>query len=168
MELPEAEHEKALEKITVKSCICAGLVMTAYSENDLLKRSDGTGVSLCPGPNMAYFSKKSTLKEMIGHIYGQNNLLNDTYRPHMFIKELGMYIDYLNKEIEDSVKTLNAKKVKYFIGFKDNLNTGINYYENLVEEMKEESDIIKTKFKTELQQFKEVVAEIALPSLETA
>jgi hypothetical protein len=168
MELPEAEHEKALEKITVKSCICAGLVMTAYSENDLLKRSDGTGVSLCPGPNMAYFSKKSTLKEMIGHIYGQNNLLNDTYRPHMFIKELGMYIDYLNKEIEDSVKTLNAKKVKYFIGFKDNLNTGINYYENLVEEMKEESDIIKTKFKTELQQFKEVVAEIALPSLEKA
>ncbi|MGB0881338.1 MAG: hypothetical protein ACPGSO_00180 [Vicingaceae bacterium] len=165
--LSEHEHQKAYDKITVKSCICAGLVMTAYTENDLLKRSDGKGISLCPGPNMAYFSKESTLKEMIGHIYGENNVLNDTYRPHMFIKELGMYIDYLNNEIEESVQNLNAKKVKYFIGFKDNLNSGIAYYENLVEEMKQESDAFKAKFKEELQQFKEVVAQIVLPTLET-
>ena len=167
MGLSDNEHEKALEKITVKSCIYAGLVMTAYSENDILKRSDGAGVSLCPGPNMAYFSKKSSLKEMVGHIYGENNVLNDTYRPHMFIKELGMYIDYLNKEIDDSVQNLNAKRVKYFIGFKANLNSGIEYYENLVGEMKEESDVIKTKFKEELEQFKVVVAQSVLPTLET-
>lgn len=166
--LDKEAHQKAYDKITVKSCICAGLVMTAYSENDLLKRSDGTGVSLCPGPNMAYFSKESTLHEMVDHIYAKNDVLNDTYRPHMFIKELGMYIDYLNKEIEESMETLNAKKVKYFEGFKANLNSGIEYYENLVGEMKEESETIKTKFVEELQQFKEVVAQISLPTLETA
>ena len=129
--LDDLAYKKAYDKITVKSCICSGLVMTAYSENDLLKRSDGKGISLCPGPNMAYFSKKSTLHEMVDHIYGRANVLNDTYRPHMFIKELGMYIDYLNNEIEESVETLNAKKVKYFAGFKANLNSGIEYYENL-------------------------------------
>ena len=166
MNLPEEEYKKAYEKITVKSCICAGLVMTAYSENDMIKRSDGKGISLCPGPNMAYFSKESTLHEMVDHIYGKNNVLNDTYRPHMFIKELGMYIDYLNNEIEESVQTLNAKKVKYFIGFKENLNSGIAYYERLVEEMKEESDVIKLKFKEELEQFKAIVAQIVLPKLE--
>ncbi|MDB4533644.1 hypothetical protein N9242_02150 [Vicingaceae bacterium] len=168
MSLPEDEYKKAYEKITVKSCICAGLVMTAYSENDILKRSDGKGISLCPGPNMAYFSKESTLHEMVDHIYGKKNVLNDTYRPHMFIKELGMYIDYLNKEIEDSVQSLNAKKVKYFIGFKTNLKSGIEYYESLVEEMKEESELIKTNFKWELQQFKDVVEQITLPTLEKA
>jgi hypothetical protein len=168
MSLPEDEYKKAYEKITVKSCICAGLVMTAYSENDILKRSDGKGISLCPGPNMAYFSKESTLHEMVDHIYGKKNVLNDTYRPHMFIKELGMYIDYLNKEIEDSVQSLNAKKVKYFIGFKTNLKSGIEYYESLVEEMKEESELIKTNFKAELQQFKDVVEQITLPTLEKA
>ena len=141
--------------------------MTAYSENDLLKRSDGKGVSLCPGPNMAYFSKKSTLQEMIEHIYGKRNVLNETYRPHMFIKELGMYIDYLNKEIEESIQTLNSKRVKYFEGFKANLTSGIEYYETLVGEMKAESDIIKIKFSEELSQFKEIVKQIKLPTLET-
>ena len=167
MSLPEAEYKVAYGKITVKSCICAGLVMTAYSENDLLKRSDGKGVSLCPGPNMAYFSKKSTLQEMVEHIYGKRNVLNDTYRPHMFVKELGMYIDYLNKEIEESLLTLNAKRVKYFEGFKANLTSGIEYYENLLGEMKEESEVIKTKFSEELNHFKGVVNLIKLPTLET-
>ena len=166
--LPEAEHQKAYDKITVKSCICAGLVMTAYSENDLLKRSDGTGVSLCPGPNLAYFSKKSTLHEMVDHIYGRENVLNDTYRPHMFVKELGMYIDYLNKEIiEEPLQSLNAKRVKYFVGFKANLNSGIEYYENLLSEMKHESDLIKAKFREELASYKIIVAQITLPKLET-
>ena len=166
--LPEAEHQKAYDKITVKSCICAGLVMTAYSENDLLKRSDGTGVSLCPGPNLAYFSKESTLHEMVDHIYGRGNVLNDTYRPHMFVKELGMYIDYLNKEIiEEPLQSLNAKRVKYFVGFKANLNSGIEYYENLLNEMKHESDSIKAKFREELASYKIIVAQITLPKLET-
>lgn len=167
--LPESEHQKAYDKITVKSCICAGLVMTAYSENDLLKRSDGTGVSLCPGPNLAYFSKESSLHEMVDHIYGRENVLNDTYRPHMFVKELGMYIDYLNKEIiEEPLQSLNAKRVKYFVGFKANLNSGIEYYENLLSEMKHESDSIKAKFREELASYKAIVAQIILPSLETA
>tara|TARA_B100000809_G_scaffold52930_1_gene48314 strand:- start:2131 stop:3942 length:1812 start_codon:yes stop_codon:yes gene_type:complete len=166
--LPEAEHQKAYDKITVKSCICAGLVMTAYSENDLLKRADGTGVSLCPGPNLAYFSKESTLHEMVDHIYGRGNVLNDTYRPHMFVKELGMYIDYLNKEIiEEPLQSLNAKRVKYFIGFKANLNSGIEYYEDLLTGMKGESDSIKSKFKEELASYKVIVTDIVLPKLET-
>jgi hypothetical protein len=166
--LPEAEHQKAYDKITVKSCICAGLVMTAYSENDLLKRSDGTGVSLCPGPNMAYFSKESTLKEMVDHIYGRGNVLNDTYRPHMFIKELGMYIDYLNKEIiEEPLQSLNAKRVKYFEKFKANLNSGIEYYESLLSEMKEESESLKATFSEELANYKAIVAQISLPKLDT-
>lgn len=166
--LTAEEYQKAYDKITVKSCICSGLVMTAYTENDLVRKSDGKGVSLCPGPNMAYFSKKSTLHEMVDHIYGKANLLNDTYRPHMFIKELGMYIDYLNKEIEESIQTLNAKRVKYFEGFKANLTSGIEYYENLIDEMKEESEVIKAKFREELNYFKEMVTLIKLPTLETA
>ena len=166
--LPEAEHQKAYDKITVKSCICAGLVMTAYSENDLLKRADGTGVSLCPGPNLAYFSKESTLYEMVDHIYGRGNVLNDTYRPHMFVKELGMYIDYLNKEIvEEPLELLNKKRVKYFEGFKANLNSGIEYYEHLLIGMKGESDSIKSKFKEELASYKVIVTDIVLPKLET-
>jgi hypothetical protein len=159
-------YQKAHDKITVKSCICSGLVMTAYTENDLLKRSDGDGISVCPGPNMAYFSKKSTLHEMVDHIYGKINVLNDTYRPHMFIKELGMYIDYLNNEIEESVGELNAKKIKYFERFKANLLSGIEYYESMTNDMKEETEAFKDTFLKELEQFNQTVNQLQLPTLE--
>jgi len=165
-DLPADEYQKHFDKITVKSCICAGLVMTAYSENDLLKKSDGEGVSACPGPNMAYFSKKSTLNEMVDHIYGKINVLNDTYRPHMFIKELGMYIDYLNRELDDSFQTINERRIKYFNGFKANLLSGVTYYESLIKDMKNESDLIKENMKEELALYKNVIESIQLPTLE--
>jgi len=160
------EYKKQYDKITVKSCLCAGLVMTAYSENNLLKKSDGKGVSICPGPNMAYFSKKSTLQEMVDHIYGRKSVLNDTYRPNMFIKEMGMYVDYLKNEINESMESLNAKKVKYFKGFKDNLISGVDYYQELINEMDKESSSFKAKFKEELNQFKKAILNVELPSIE--
>jgi len=140
--------------------------MTAYTENNLLKRSDGEGISVCPGPNMAYFSKKSTLHEMIDHIYGRGNVLNDLERPNMFIKELEMYINYLKKELNESLNSLNGKKIKYFEGFKTNLFSGITYYQDLIKEMKEETETFQVKFKNELNQFKETVKNIKLPTLE--
>lgn len=161
--LPEEQHQKEYDKITVKSCICAGLVMTPYINYDLLKSSDGKGISVCPGPNMAYFSKRSTLSEMVGHIYGRINLLNDTYRPNLFVKELGMYIDYFKKEINESIDTINEKKQKYFEEFKENMISGIEYYKKLVEEMKEESEIYKNKFLEELERYYCNINNINLP-----
>jgi len=158
------EYKKQYDKITVKSCLCAGLVMTAYTENNLLKSSDGKGISVCPGPNMAYFSKKSTLAEMVGHIYGKNNLLNDTYRPNMYIKELGMYIDYLNKELNNCApEDINERKVKYFNSFKENLLSGIEYYRTLLPLLND-----KTQWKSELETYLAKVNLIQLPVLVTS
>lgn len=161
--LPEEQHQKEYDKITVKSCICAGLVMTPYINYDLLKSSDGKGISVCPGPNMAYFSKKSSLAEMVDHIYGKINLLNDTYRPNLFIKELGMYVDYFKNEINESLDVINEKKQKYFEEFKDNMISGIEYYKELAEEMKEESEIYKNKFLDELEKYYYNINSINLP-----
>jgi len=161
--LPDAQHQKEFEKITVKSCICAGLVMTPYIEHDMLKSSDGKGISVCPGPNMAYFSKKSTIAEMVSHIYGRINLLNDTYRPNLFVKELSMYVDYLKREINESIDAINEKKQKYFEEFKDNLISGIEYYKEIVDDMKEESDIYKAKMVEELEKYYYKVNDISLP-----
>lgn len=158
------EYQKQYDKITVKSCLCAGLVMTAYTENNLLKSSDGKGISVCPGPNMAYFSKKSTLQEMVGHIYGKNNLLNDTYRPNMYVKELGMYIDYLNKEINNTEpEAINERKLKYFNSFKANLLSGIEYYKTMLPKLGD-----KTNWKSELETYLAKVQLIEIPVLVSA
>lgn len=164
---PEA-HQKAYDKITVKSCICSGLVMTPYIEHNLLKTKDGKGISVCPGPNMAYFSKKSTLSQMVGHIYGRINLLNDTYRPNLFVKELGMYVDYLKNEIQESVDAVNERKLKYFDEFKENLLSGIEYYKTLTAEMKEESEIYKNKMLEELQKYFYNISAIDFPVTQDA
>lgn len=166
--LPDAQHQKEFEKITVKSCICAGLVMTPYIEHDMLKSSDGKGISVCPGPNMAYFSKKSTLAEMVSHIYGRINLLNDTYRPNLFVKELSMYVDYLKREINESIDAVNEKKQKYFEEFKDNLISGIEYYKEIIDDMKEESDIYKAKMVEELEKYYYKINDINLPVYQEA
>lgn len=155
------EYQRQYNKITVKSCLCTGLVMTAYSENNLLKSSDGTGISVCPGPNMAYFSKKSSLAEMASHIYGKLNLLNETYRPNMYIKELAMYVDYLKKEIKECLfEDINERKIKYFTTFKENLLSGIEYYRISLKELNDDTNWI-----SELDMYQEKVNDIQLPAL---
>ncbi len=129
LNLSEEEYRKRYNSITEKACLCTGLVVTAYMEHDMVTKPDGEGVAVCPGPNLAYFSKISTLEEMVGHIYGRENLLNETYRPNFFIKELGMYIDYFKGLISSSAA--NPKEEKRRLTFQQNLLEGINYYSNL-------------------------------------
>ncbi len=121
---------------------------------------EGEAVSICPGPNMAYYSGKFSLKEMADHIYGRLNLLNTNNRPNMFIKELKMYVDFLSSKIEETTSPFSEKQIKYFETFKSNLNDGIEYYKKMFAEnrevLKESYDKIILDLhdlETQLQQF---------------
>lgn len=132
--LAPEKHNYLLNKITEKSCTCVGLGTSALLAYGLDTKTEGEGVSVCPGPNMAYFSKRLQLTEMVDHIYGRTNVITRTDRPHMFIKELGMYIDYLIdliKEFQMS-STTSDKQQKYILTFAANLKEGISYYRNLI------------------------------------
>tara|TARA_R110000868_G_scaffold60556_2_gene184808 strand:+ start:15631 stop:17439 length:1809 start_codon:yes stop_codon:yes gene_type:complete len=132
--LEPEKHKYLLNKITEKSCTCVGLGTSALLAYGLDTKAEGDGVSVCPGPNMAYFSEKLELTEMVDHIYGRTNVISRTDRPHMFIKELSIYIDYLIdliKEFQISATT-SDKQQKYILTFASNLKEGINYYQNLI------------------------------------
>ncbi len=45
------------------------------------------------------FSKVATLEEMVGHIYGRTSLLANPARPHLFLRELAINIDFLREEL---------------------------------------------------------------------
>lgn len=138
LNLPANEHKKAYDKIIEKECLCIGLgISMLESKNIPVKPTDK--VTVCPGPNLAYFSKISTLKEMADHIYGRINLLDKRPRPHMFIKELGMYLDIFKKRLENFMKnTADVKEKRQLTAFQQNLFDGINYYKNLFNEKKKE------------------------------
>lgn len=76
---------------------------------------------------------------MVDHIYGRISLLDDRHRPHMFLKELGMYLDIFKERVETLLKNPgDTKEQKQLAGFKENLLEGINYYNELFAEKKKE------------------------------
>ncbi|MCC6187139.1 MAG: hypothetical protein IT256_08305 [Chitinophagaceae bacterium] len=129
--LSNKEYEIKHNKITEKACLCVGLSNTTYLEKGIATKGQQQGVLVCPGPNLAYFHKVVSLKDMVGHIYGNTNILKPTERPHMFIKELKMYVDYLRNELDSFSGQANTMQLKKWNAFKNNLQAGIAYYQDL-------------------------------------
>jgi len=152
LKLSPDTHKKRFQTIVTKSCLCNDL-----GEPALIKNQIGMGVkrfsAVCPGPNLAYFSKVATLKEMVDHIYGRINLLNKTYRPHMFIKELKMYIEYFMKEVNKCLEP-TEKQREYLNEFNKNLLEGMEYYKSLFPKMIDETSDFRTQMLHELEEFK--------------
>jgi hypothetical protein len=132
--LSDTEYQVKYEKITEKECLCNGLTNSVLLLNNLDTKMEGEAVSVCPGPNLAYFSGIYSLKEMVDHIYGRINILNTNNRPNMFIKELKMYIEYLKDKMDEATSPFTDKQIKYFDTFQTNLNNGIDYYKKMFAE----------------------------------
>ncbi|WMI69783.1 hypothetical protein [Mangrovimonas sp. YM274] len=134
--LSKEAYQLELNKITEKSCTCVGLGTSALLKYNLDTKKEGEGVSICPGPNMAYYSKVMSLKTMVDHIYGRDNVISRTDRPNMFIKELYIYIDYLKNKLETAKVEMTKKEQKYLATFAENLKSGITYYNKFFLELK--------------------------------
>ena len=142
-ELSAEEHQLKYEKIIEKTCACVGLGTSALLAYNLDSRVEGEGVSVCPGPNMAYYSKIMSLKNITDHIYGRDKMITRTDRPNMFIKELHIYIDFLQKKLEDAKISMDINQKRYLVKFTNNLEEGVAYYKNLFEGLKD--SFIETK-----------------------
>ena len=146
--------DEAIKRAVDKACLCEDLAAPALIIN-ALENKRPLVTAVCPGPNLAYFSKIMSFKEMVDHIYGRGNVLNDTYRSNMFISELKMYIDYLAKELKTAVEEqIFEKREKYFTSFQNNLREGIDYYKSLVPKVKEESDQYRSEMTNDLAKLK--------------
>ena len=128
--ISEQAYTKAYTSITEKSCLCVGLANPSLLEFGIPVKGQNQGVVVCPGPNMAYFSKEVSLKEMMYHIYGTKNIENHENRPNMFVKELELYLTYLTNQINDTLE-ITAQQIKKWETFKTNLTNGISYYKAL-------------------------------------
>lgn len=151
-ELSKEAYQQQFDTITEKICLCEGLCASTYLKNSILKPKENKAVSICPGPNLAYFSGKYSLKEMIQHIYGKTNLLDSVSRPNLFINELNLYVDYLKKDIASQLDELSAKKARYFSKFKEQLLQGIAYYQELIPELRKQSNVAINEMQQQLQQ----------------
>lgn len=127
----KTDIEKLKREITEKTCLCEGLASSAYLKYNISKKKENTAVAICPGPNTAYFNRTYTLKEMVDHIYGRTNLLQNVNRPSFFINELRLYIEYIQQYSVNN-HIIDDKKQNYIDNFHNQLLNGIAYYKNLV------------------------------------
>jgi hypothetical protein len=152
LNLPEEELSRQMQEVLEKECLCIGLSNAAVNKYHLTPFKKLDAVNVCPGPNIAYFSEVVSLKNMIDHIYGRATVLLDANRPHMFIKELKLYVDYWSELLAAQKDTLDIKRNAYVKKFHENLVSGIAYYRNLSEKVNTEFTTIKDKLQGSLDE----------------
>ncbi|HLV70695.1 MAG TPA: hypothetical protein VKY34_08295 [Xanthomarina sp.] len=162
-EVSQNMYENAKAKITEKACLCVGLANASYLENNIPIKGQEQGVVICPGPNMAYFDKEVSLFNMMQHIYGKASVLANVNRPNMFVKELKMYMAYLQNEITTVSEDITSKQIKKWEAFKNNLLEGITYYQELfVSSISNENKQIQE----ELGIYKQELIALMIPEME--
>ena len=124
-DLSAEQHETRMQAILAKSCICHDLAGVATKKYGIDTKATP---SITCGPNIVNFSQRIGLDAMVDHIYGRKPALVNPERPHMFIKELMLYLENLREEIRQFSLGLSERNEKYFREFRDNLAHGIAYY----------------------------------------
>ncbi|SFU17595.1 hypothetical protein SAMN04489724_4676 [Algoriphagus locisalis] len=161
-EMGEIEVDE-LEKVQAKDCLCEGLSAPAILAAGETPRRNLRAVTICPGPNLAYFKGTFSLKEMTDHIYGKFSLKLDTERPHFFVKELQLYVTYLKKEFETKFTEKIVKKEAYLDKFRNNLIEGIGYYQEIISSVQVDSEDILQKMKGQFMSLKKEIESFSLP-----
>jgi hypothetical protein len=131
--LPIDLYQEQFDQITEKLCLCEGLCASARINLRIPAPEAHKAVAICPGPNLAYFRGVYSLEEMVKHIYGKLQLFDAGKRPHMFLKELKLYIDYLRKDFSNQQAAMDTKKRNYFEAFRKQLENGIAYYRDTLQ-----------------------------------
>jgi hypothetical protein len=125
------ERDAAKADVVDKACICWELSGPALK---LLGAKQVPATAVCPGPNLAWFDREYSLDEMIGHIYGRLDLLKDKARPHVFVNEMKLYVDYLKEELHRHKLKLAVHPPAYYQTFKANLLDGVDFYRSRVKD----------------------------------
>lgn len=128
-ELSDEEKSSRKEKVVQKTCLCTNLGAGSLIRLGIMNPSYARQ-SICPGPNMAWFTREYSIEEMADHIYGRRESIVSEDRPHMFAKELAMYVDYIEElaAMEDDRESGAWKKL---VRMKKNLEKGIEFCEEI-------------------------------------
>jgi hypothetical protein len=146
-----------LDETLEKDCLCEGLSAPAILALGETPKRNLKAVTICPGPNLAYFKGVFSLREMVDHIYGKIQITIDASRPHVFIKELELYVAHLQKEVTKALPEPTAKYEAYLSKFRENLTAGIQYYNKLIDEVSLDAEEVMLQMKEQLRFLQEQI-----------
>ena len=161
--LDEQALKREIDAVTEKDCLCEGLGAAAILNAGRTPAHKLEAVAICPGPNAAYFHRKVSLQAMVDHIHGRTNLLAGADRPHMFVKELSLYVDYLRGELKRLTTEVNAKQRRRLTDFRNNLLEGVQHYTNLLPLLQERVAADVQRMRMDLEHYAAEIRAMALP-----
>ncbi len=157
--LSDEERDRRIAAITQKACLCEDLAAAALINDDHPEEERlPLAVAVCPGPNLAYFTRTASLEEMLSHIYGRIDLLRGVDRSHVFVNELRLSVAYLRGELMKRLDALTAKEQKEYEAFRENLLAGIAYYRSLIPQIAKLTEEYRQRMAEELRDLEEELA----------
>lgn len=124
LDISDESKNKMIENVVNKECICDQLGNGCLIALGLVDEKDAPQC-ICPGPNIAWFDRIYTLEEMVDHIYGRGLSLISPDRPHMFAKEIELYVDQFEKRVSNCGYT--PKEIKSLKEFRENFEKSISF-----------------------------------------
>ncbi len=155
-EMEEEQKEQKREKVLNKACLCDHLGNGALIDLGILAEHRAPQ-AICPGPNIAYYDGEYTLREMVDHIYGRSESLASEERPHMFAKEITLYLDYVEELANQQGDPTGIKKLKKI---RKNLEKGMDYCLEIAESeayQEEKLDSIPSTVEEQRQRLEEII-----------
>ena len=156
--LPEEALSTVREQVLAKSCLCEILAGAAISKNGI---DPGATAAICCGPGIVDYSRTMTLEEIVDHIYGRRPLDMPPDRPHMFIREIALYADFLENEIRMFGIALSHRSPASLHEFRNNLLQGITYYRRVIGSI---ADGVRERFAGELGRLEQRIGVLASPA----
>jgi hypothetical protein len=164
-EAPEDVARRRMAVAYEKSCLCQDLAGSPQRRYSIDPQSTPL---LCAGPNSVNFRRIVSFNEMVGHIYGRNDVLpRNSQRPHLSLREFELYIDYLETELADTPAT--GPQAKWLERFKKGLVGGIAHLHQLVDEgWVKDADAFRATLSRLEARYQSVVQKVAAKTAELA
>jgi len=129
---PGEDKQAAINKVLSKACLCEHLgngVLISLG----IAPAERSPQAICPGPNLSWFNRLYSLEEMVDQIYGRGKELLSSDRPHMFAKEIQLYVDYFKKLIQEAVDS--PKVYPSLHAFYENMIKGFEYCKDIAKDV---------------------------------
>ncbi len=129
---PGEDKQGAINKVLSKACLCEHLgngVLISLG----IAPAERSPQAICPGPNLSWFNRLYSLEEMVDQIYGRGKELLSSDRPHMFAKEIQLYVDYFKTLIQEAVDS--PKTYPSLHAFYENMIKGFEYCKDIAKDV---------------------------------
>ncbi len=157
-DLPLDKKENEKNSVMDKTCLCTNLGTGSLIRLGIMKPSYGRQ-AICPGPNIAWFNRSYSLDEMVDHIYGRIESLVPKERPHMFAKELEMYVDYMETLMQQIDP--DGPEMRKMVKMRKNLDEGMEFCLQIADQKPYENEnlaSIKTTVERSRQRLENLMA----------